>query len=75
VSDLLMSLDHLRRSCRGGRNIVASAERERECLHTGIEELDLELSFNDRPRLPNQLIQALLVYRPATLLIDVTSMA
>ena len=31
--------------------LVASAERERERLHTGIEELDLELSIDDRLRL------------------------
>jgi hypothetical protein len=52
-----------------------SPEREREHLHTGIEELDLELSFSDRPRLPNRLIQALLGHCAATLVIDVTSMA
>ena len=36
-----------------------SAERERERLHAGIEELDLELSIADRSRLSEQLIQAL----------------
>src|SRR5512144_2734842 len=46
VSDLLMSLDHLRRSCRGGRNIVASAECERERFHAEIKKLDLELSIS-----------------------------
>ena len=52
-----------------------SAERERERLHTGIEELDLELSLGDRSRLSNQLIQALLGDRAVTLLICITSMA
>jgi hypothetical protein len=34
-------------------------QRERERLHTGIEELDLELWIDDRSRLSNQLIEAL----------------
>jgi hypothetical protein len=42
----------------------SSAERERERLHTGIEELDLELAIGDRSRLTNQLIQALLGEHP-----------
>ena len=36
----------------------SSAERERERLNTGIEELDLELAIGDRSRLSNQLVQA-----------------
>jgi len=31
----------------------ASADREREYLHAGIEELDLEPAFRDRSRLPD----------------------
>src|SRR4051794_22726478 len=52
-----------------------SAERERERLHTGIEELDLELSIDDRSRLSNQLIQALLDDRSVALVVHVSSIA
>ena len=38
---------------------TASAEREGERLHASIEELDLELSIDDRLRLADQLIQPL----------------
>jgi hypothetical protein len=31
----------------------ASAKRERESLHTGIKELDLQCAFDDRSRLPD----------------------
>jgi hypothetical protein len=40
---------------RTSENIVL-AERERERLHASVEELDLELSIDDRPRLSDQLI-------------------
>jgi hypothetical protein len=53
---------------------AASAERERERLHTGIKELDLELAIGDRSGLSNQLIQPLLDERSFTLVVDVTSM-
>jgi hypothetical protein len=36
-----------------------SAERERKDLDTGVEELDLEVSFHDSPWLSDQLIQPL----------------
>ena len=64
----LMLKDHL-------RALSPSAESERERLHTGIEELDLELSLGDRSRPSNQLIQALLGDRAVTMLIYITSMA
>src|SRR5947208_1333286 len=64
----LMFKDHLRAS-------YWSAERERERLHTGIEELDLELAIGDRSRLSNQLIQALLGDRAVALVVYVSSMA
>ena len=54
--------------------VFHSAERERERLHTGIEELDLELAIGDRSRLSNQLIQTLLGDRSFTLVVYVTSM-
>ena len=38
---------------------TASAEREGQRLHASIEELDLELSIDDRLRLADQLIQPL----------------
>ena len=41
----------------------ASAERERERLDAGIEELDLELAIDDRLRLSDQLIQTLFEQR------------
>jgi hypothetical protein len=52
-----------------------SAEREGERFHAGIEKLDLELSIDDRFRLSNQLIQALVRDRPVTLLVYITAMA
>ena len=49
----------------------ASAERERERLHAGIEELDLELSIDDRLRLSDQLIQPLFDHRAVAALVHV----
>ena len=60
--------------CVSSIPLDSSAERERERLHTGIEELDLELAIGDRSRLSNQLIQALLGDRAFTLVVYVTSM-
>lgn len=68
-------------SVRGSRRrhpedcVVASAECESERLHAGIEKLDLELAIGDRSRLSNELIQALLGDRAATVIVYVTSMA
>src|SRR5437867_5903944 len=53
----------------------ASTKRERERFDARIEELDLELSLGDRPRLSNQLIQALLRDRAVALVVYITSMA
>ena len=50
-----------------------SSEREGERFHAGIEKLDLELSFFDRSRLSNQLIEALLGDRSVTLVVDITN--
>lgn len=47
---------------RGG--VGGSTERERERLDAGIEELNFELTSNDRRRLPDQLIQTRLHHRP-----------
>jgi hypothetical protein len=51
------------------------AERERESLHAGIEELDLEQPIDDGFRLPDKLIKALLGNRAVALVvyIDATS--
>src|SRR2546428_9103641 len=67
-----------RRSRSISLNIVASyrsisAERERKRLHAGIEKLDLEAAIRDRPRLADQVIQALLGHRALALLVDVAA--
>src|SRR5262245_64566102 len=53
---------------------MTSAERERERLHAGVEELDLEPSIGDRSRLPDQLIQALFDSGAVAAVIDVATM-
>src|SRR2546423_315379 len=58
---------------RGLPEKLPSTERERECLHTRIEKLDLELSSNDGFGLPDQLIQPLLAHGAVTLSVDVES--
>src|SRR5689334_18702954 len=59
-----------------GRALQAqtSAECERERLHTGLQELDLELAVGDRSGLANQLVQALLGDRASAEVVDVDAM-
>jgi hypothetical protein len=52
-----------------------SAERKRERFHARIEELDLEHSVDDRPRLSNQLIQALFGRNATALFVDIATMS
>ena len=54
---------------------VASAERECERLHAGIEELDLEGAIDDRPRLPYQLIQPLFANGAAAAVVHVQAVS
>src|SRR5205823_5837051 len=49
----------------------AANERERERLDTRIEELDLELSIDDRSWLPDQLVQALFDDRAVAALVRI----
>ena len=53
----------------------ASAERERERLHAGIEELDLELPIDDRLRLPDQLIQTRFDHRAVAAVVHVEAVS
>ena len=48
-----------------------SAERERERLDAGVDEVDGEGSIDDRLRLSRQLIQPLLAQRSVAILVDV----
>ena len=52
----------------------ASAEREGERLHSGVEELDLELAIHYWRPLANQLIQTLLRDRAVPLLVYIAAM-
>ena len=52
-----------------------SAEREREGLHTRIEELNLEQSIGDGLRLSDQLIKPLLGDRAVPLVVHVDAMS
>jgi hypothetical protein len=54
---------------------IPSAEREGERLHAGVQKLNLELSFRDRSRLSNQLIQPLLGDRAVSLLVEIGPMS
>jgi hypothetical protein len=42
--------------------ITRSAERERECLHARIKELNLECSILHRPLLPDELIKPMVFH-------------
>jgi hypothetical protein len=50
----------------GHRPQQTSPDRERECLYSGINELDLEVSVDDWLRLADQLIQPLLNHAPVS---------
>ena len=52
-----------------------SAEREGERLHASIEELDLELSIDDRLRLSDQLIQPLFDHRAVAAVVHVEAVS
>src|SRR5215468_9637148 len=50
-----------------------SPEREREGLHAGIEELDLEGAIADRPALSDELVEALLRHHAVAGGVDVVA--
>jgi hypothetical protein len=52
-----------------------SAERERERLNAGIDEVDRECSIDNRLWLADQLVEALFAYRTVAPLVDVETVS
>jgi hypothetical protein len=53
--------------------VRVSAEREREHLGAGIEELELELAIADRSRLTDEVVEPWLGDGPVALFVDVSA--